>query len=97
MTQVQTVTVMVTRDPMTILPATVPVHELPIMQAVFGEDNVNPVDSAKPGVVELDVDGEATRLENKYGPEALEKAHGRNYKTGISRALAEAKAKTEKK
>lgn len=85
---VATAAVMITRDPMTILPATVPKHELPILHAIFGEDNVQELDDqsdAQP--MEVDTEGEVTRLENKYGPGKLEDTHGKGYKSEIARAM----------
>ncbi|MBX3610389.1 MAG: hypothetical protein KF871_10895 [Hydrogenophaga sp.] len=80
------VAVLITRDAMTILPRDLPEHELPIAQAVFGEDNVEvkgPVDGE---TVKLDVTQEADRLAGKYGADALEKAYGTNFKGAITKA-----------
>lgn len=87
---VATVALMITRDAMTVLPTTVPGHEVEIQKAVFGEDNVEVLekqDDAAP--VEIDSEGEVTRLEGKYGNGALEGAYGVNYKGAIARALKE--------
>lgn len=79
----------ITRDPMTILPREVPAHEVPVAQAVFGEDNVEvhgPVDGQR---VELDVTMEPDRLVAKYGQGAVEAAFGVNFKTAITKACKE--------
>lgn len=87
---IPTVAISITRDAMTILPAVVPAHELPVVQAVFGEDNVEQVREA--GEVELDAAIEAERLVSKYGQGALESAFGTNFKTAIAKAIGEAAA-----
>jgi hypothetical protein len=88
----------VTRDPMTILPVHVPAHEVDIIKTVFGDDNV--VEEGPSEAREIDIDGEAERLENKYGPDALAKTFGANYPSAIKKAAKEhlvkpAKAKGE--
>ncbi|MGC4395998.1 hypothetical protein [Hydrogenophaga sp. T2] len=82
------VALMITRDPMTILPREVPEHELPIVQAVFGEDNVEVQGAVEGASVELDPSQEAERLAGKYGTDALEKAYGANFKGAITKACA---------
>lgn len=92
---VSTVALSITRDAMTILPATLPAHELPITQAIFGEDNVQVLD--QPGAaVELEPSEEAERLERKYGTGALVEAYGANYKGAITRACKDAEVKPAK-
>lgn len=84
---VAAVALSITRDPMTILPRELPAHEVPVVQAVFGEDNVEIHEDRKLEPVELEAGGEAERLEAKYGGGALEKAFGANFKTGIAREM----------
>lgn len=86
---VATIALIITRDAMTILPTTVPKHELPMLQTVFGEDNVQVADDQSSAAlpVEIDAEGEVTRLENKFGPGALEKTHGAAYKNAILREM----------
>jgi hypothetical protein len=85
---VATAAVLITRDPMTILPAVLPKHELPILHSIFGEDNVQVLDDQSDAdPVELDSEGETTRLENKYGPSKLEETHGKAYKSAITQAM----------
>lgn len=86
---VAAVALMVTRDAMTVLPASVPAHELPIMKAVHGEENVRELED-KAESVELEGAAEAERLEAKYGRDALEKAYGANYKSAIASAVKQA-------
>lgn len=92
---VQMVAVMITRDAQTILPRDVPAHELPVLHAVFGEDNVQLQEGVNPGAVELDPANEAERLAGKYGTDALERTHGKNFAGAIVRACKEAEAKPE--
>lgn len=87
---VSTVAMLVTRDAMTILPVTVPAHELEIQKAVFGEDNVEVRDiKTSPTVVTLE--DEAERLVGKYGGQAVEDAFGKNFKGAIAKAALAAK------
>lgn len=88
---VATVALLVTRDAMTTLPVTVALHELPIQQAVFGEDSVVVREDQVTAPVVISPGDEAARLEGRYGPEALEKAYGANYKGQIRKAAIEAK------
>ncbi len=80
------VAVVITRDPMTILPREFPEHELPVAQAIFGEDNVEVLGPVDGETVALDPASEAERLAGKYGTDALEKAYGVNYKGAIAKA-----------
>ncbi len=79
------VALIITRDPMTILPREVPEHEVAVTQAVFGEDNVEVVGKVEGAAVELDSALEAERLVQKYGQEAVEKAYGANFKGAIDK------------
>ena len=92
---VATVALMVTRDAMTILPTTVPAHELAIQRAVFGRENVRVLDD-KLAPVEIDPSIEAERLQQKYGGRALEKAYGSNFEQAIEKACAEHQVKAQK-
>lgn len=82
------VAVMITRDAMTILPRELPEHELPVAQAVFGEDNVEVLGPVDDEAVKLDPATEAERLAGKYGPDAVEKAYGTNFKSAVAKACA---------
>ncbi len=84
------VAITVTRDPMTILPREVPAHEVPIAQAVFGEDNVEVHGPVEGQSVELEIDNEPDRLIQKYGQGAVEAAYGVNFKGAIAKACKEA-------
>ena len=70
------IALVITRDPMTILPREVPEHEVAVVQAVFGEDNVEVTGKVEGAVIELDSALEADRLVQRYGQEAVEKAYG---------------------
>lgn len=85
---VAAVAVMISRDAMTNLPGIVPAHEVDIQKAVFGEDNVALLDSQPTDIFTIDPSQEAERLAQKYGGEAMEKAHGVNFKSAIARELA---------
>lgn len=84
---VATIALSIARDAMTILPVTVPRHELKVQRAIFGKENVLEQDDqsdAKP--VEIDVETEVERLAGKYGPGALEKAFGADFEEAIPQA-----------
>lgn len=85
---VAAVAVMISRDAMTNLPGIVPAHEVDIQKAVFGEDNVALLDSQPTDIFTIDPSQEAERLAQKYGGEAMEKAHGVNFKSAIAKELA---------
>ncbi len=87
---VSTVALLVTRDAMTILPVTVPAHEVKVQQAVFGEDNVEIRDIKTPPAI-VTAEDEAERLVGKYGGQAVEEAFGKVFKGAIAKAVAEAK------
>jgi hypothetical protein len=72
---VATVTLMVTRDSMTRLPVTVPAHELEVMQALHGTENVQELDE-KPAPVMLDPATEGERLQQKYGRGLIAELYG---------------------
>lgn len=82
---VSTLALLVTRDAMTILPVTVPSHELEVQKVVFGEDNVE-VRNIKTEPTVVTVDEEGDRLARKYGAEAIEAAFGVNYKGKVAKA-----------
>lgn len=70
---VAAVTVMVERDAMTTLPTTVAAHEVAILQAVFGDENVTGETDA--GVTTIELTEEAERLEKRYGGDAVMKVY----------------------
>lgn len=90
---VPTVTCVVTRDPMTIIHTTICPHEVDIVRAIFGADNVELLEG-ETGTTEIDAEGEIKRLENKYGTGQLEAAFGQTYAGTIRSLLLTAKAKT---
>lgn len=90
------VTATVTRDAMTHLPTHIPAHELPIVQAIFGEDNVQ-VTSEDAGTVELDPAEEGQRLVGKYGDAAVVKGYGENYKGAVAKACSSHEATVKPK
>lgn len=79
--------VVITRDAMTVLPRELPSHEVPVAQAVFGEDSVEIIEENNGEAVEIDVEGEADRLVQKYGSGAVEATFGTNFKTAIAKAI----------
>lgn len=84
MPQIATKSLRITRDAMTILPVTLPAHEVEVAQAAFGEDNIEILGEGEDSL-ELEPANESSRLEAKWGPDVLEKAFGANYKTKIAR------------
>lgn len=88
---VSTVALLVTRDAMTILPVTVPEHELEIQKAIFGEESIEVRENQKTSPVIIDPEAEGDRLVGKYGAPALELAYGVNYKGKIAKELKQFK------
>jgi hypothetical protein len=86
------IAVTVRRDAMTLLPAAVPQHELAVLKAVHGADNVY-VQEGEAGSIELDPATEGERLEKKYGDLALVKAYGPGYEPAIAQAISSIDAK----
>lgn len=82
------VTATVTRDAMTRLPVTVPKHEIDVMLAIFGEDNVL-ITNEDAGSIELEESEEGARLVSKYGDAAVVKVFGENYKGAVARACSD--------
>lgn len=75
----------ITRDAMTKLPTTVAAHEVEVVKIVFGEDNVV-VNNERAGTIEVDPDHEGERLAGKYGQDAVQRAHGENFKGKVAQA-----------
>lgn len=83
--KVALILIVVTRDAMTVLPVELPAYELPIAQAVFGEDNVE--DRGPTGnYTEVEPDEEGPRLQAKWGMDAVERGYGDNPKGKIAKA-----------
>lgn len=93
---IATASLLVIRDAMTILPVSVPAHEVDVMKALHGEENVRVLDG-KTEPVELDGETEAERLEAKYGPGTLSQAYGDAYKREIPRAMKDAAGTSKKR
>ena len=62
------------RDITTTLSVSVPAHEVLILQAIHGRDNVYPGDES--GETAIDPDAEFDRLNRKYGEDAVREAYG---------------------
>ena len=68
------ITVAVRRDITTTLSIAVPAHEIPVLHAIHGRDNVFPGEEGD--VTAIDPDTEFDRLGRKYGQEAVDTAYG---------------------
>lgn len=75
LTLVSAVIASVDKDTMTSITREIPAHEVDVLKAVFGKDNVRQERAAAP--VALDLDKEFERLSAKYGPAAVEDAIGK--------------------
>lgn len=90
--------ILVRRDAHTTTPVTVPEYELPILQAVFGVENVHNaegkrVDEKGPGKAIGQFrpsDNEYERFCAKYGTEQVEQVFGKS-KTGLDKQVGDAK------
>lgn len=84
---VAAVTALVERDATTTLPVTVAAHELEVVKAVFGEENVTGETPAGETVINLAE--EPGRLERRYGADAVIATFGANFKGAITKAVTE--------
>lgn len=83
------IAVQVHRDITTTVSVQIPEHEIPIMQAAHGEDNVYP--GAPLGTnTAIDADEEYDRLCRKLGTDAVREAYGISAKGDIRRAVVAA-------
>jgi hypothetical protein len=86
------VRLMVTRDSMTRLPVTVPAHEVEIMQALHGQENVQVLDE-KTGPIGIDPEFEGERLTQKYGRGLITELYGSLAGPKLAKAAAEHQVK----
>jgi TPP-dependent indolepyruvate ferredoxin oxidoreductase alpha subunit len=95
-TPVATVALMVTRDSMTHLHVVVPAHELEVMSALHGQENVRVLDE-KTEAVELELTAEGERLEQKYGKGLIRELFGADSGRKVAKLAAEHEVKPAKK
>jgi hypothetical protein len=88
MKTVPLIAVDVKRDAMTMLPLTVPSHELPILRRVHGKENVYTSVNRDAGSTELDAETEAARLVAKYGQAAVVAAYGEDFEEKLAEAVS---------
>ena len=89
--------VKIRRDAHTTTPVDIPEHEVPIVQEIFGEENVQTADGlsiAEYGLGESsgeapDQEDEFGRLSAKYGTEAVEAVYGKKASKGLETAMAQ--------
>lgn len=84
--------VSVHRDITTTLSTSVPAHEILILQAIHGRDNVYPGDESDETA--LDPDGEYERLTRKFGEDVVREAYGATAFGDIRRLVLEASTGT---
>lgn len=92
------------RDAHTTTPVNVPEHEVPILQEIFGEENVQTPEGlsvAEHGlgepVGEMPAqDDEFGRLSAKYGAKVVEEVYGKKASRGLETAMKEIAAKEAK-
>lgn len=92
----------VRRDAHTSTPVTVPAYEIPVLQDIFGVENVHNADGRRvdeqgPGKVVgrfTPAEDEYTRFCSKYGAARIEQVFGKS-RTSLDRLVGEAKAKTK--
>ncbi|CAL62412.1 Hypothetical protein HEAR2279 [Herminiimonas arsenicoxydans] len=93
------------RDAHTTTPVDIPEHELPIVQELFGEENVQTADGrsveefgiGEPSGEVPDPEDEFSRLSAKYGSEAVEEVYGKKASKGLETAMAATKKAASKK
>ena len=97
--------ILIRRDAHTITPITIPDYELPIVQELFGIENVQNADRvrADEGGIGSPVgsfkasDDEYERFCVKYGVELVETIYGKKGSGALEKAMGETKAKTSAK
>lgn len=95
-------TVRVRRDANTITPISVPEYEIPILQEMFGEENVQTAAGlsieehglGEPTGEIADPQDEVQRLERKYGPEMIEGVYGKRATKGLEKSVESARKKS---
>lgn len=95
----------VRRDAHTTTPVTVPEYEVPVLQELFGIENVHNADGKRVddnGIGEAAGSFEASddefgRLSAKYGSEMIESVYGKKASKGLETAMAALAAKSAKK
>lgn len=89
------IAVAVHRDMTTTIHTAVPEHEVPILKAIHGRDNVYPGDPNGESSL-LDADAEFERLNRKYGEDPVANAYGAGRAEGdIRRAVQDASTGTK--
>jgi len=96
--------VKIRRDAHTTTPVNVPEHEVPILQEIFGEENVQTpagMTVLEQGLGEpvgevADQEDEFARLSAKYGASAVEEVYGKKASRGLETAMKEIAAKEAK-
>ncbi len=97
--------ILIRRDANTITPVTVPEYEVPLLQELFGTENVHNserirVDEVGPGSPIGSIkasDDEYERCSAKYGVELVEQVFGKKSSQTLQKAVIEATQATQKK
>ena len=93
------------RDAHTTTPVDIPEHELPIIQEIFGEENVQTADGRSieefgigdPVGEVPDPEDEYSRLSAKYGTDVVEAVYGKKASKGLETAMSATKKADAKK
>ena len=95
--------ILVRRDAHTTTPVTVPEYELPLLQEIFGIENVHNADGKRvdekglgPAVGQFNPSNEYERFRAKYGVELVEQVFGKS-KEKLTKQVNAAKQKTKAK
>lgn len=91
--KVKTVKVSVVVDPKTTMTVTVPEYELEILRNIHGEESTQELEAGNP--IEVDDYEEPTRLQMKYGREAINKVYGATYQSRIREAMRKSVSKSK--
>lgn len=93
--------ILIRRDAHTITPVTIPEYELPIVQELFGTENVQNADKVRADEAGIGSpvgsfkasDDEYERFCVKYGIELVEMVYGKKGSKALEKAMGEMKAK----
>ena len=92
---IKTAKVRIVRDARTEIVTTIPVHEIPVLKRVHGEGNVFVVDTGT-NPRNLDPEGEADRLIDRYGADVVTRTFGELVAEGVLDALERNEAELPK-
>lgn len=93
---VKTIKVKIIKNQKSTLIKTLPIYEVELVKAIFGEDAVWTIDTKTAPREVLSVEEEERRLVDSYVQKHIEQLHGANFSEKIRQAIESAKATIRK-